>query len=147
MKLGAFASTAVTALAVMLFTAPASAQTTTQKETICRDGTTVHGTTADVCSGHGGLRVAASTTVRHHVTCKDSTVVDTKDGCTVHGGVKSTTNVTRTTTATKKRGRAEDKDSTNAIAMCKDGLYSHAATRSAACRTHGGVGRYLHRAR
>src|ERR1700759_1958540 len=133
MKLGILAPTAITALAVMLFSAPASAQTTTQKEPVCRDGTTVHGTTADVCAGHGGLRVAASTTVRHRVTCNDSTMVDTKDGCTTHGGVKSTTNVTRTTTETKKRGRPEEKDSTNAIPLCKDGLYSHAATRSAAC--------------
>ena len=147
MKLGILAPTAITALAVMLFTAPASAQTTTQKETVCRDGTTVHGTTADVCAGHGGLRVAASTTVHHRVTCSDSTMVDTKDGCVTHGGVKSTTNVTRTTTETKKRGRPEDKDSTNAIAICKDGLYSHASTRSAACKQHGGVEHYLHRAK
>src|ERR1700755_1776069 len=99
MKLRLFAPTALAALAVMLFTAPSavSAQTTTQKETVCRDGTTVHGTAADICAGHGGLRVAASTTVRHRVTCNDSTGVDTKDGCTTHGGVKSTTTVTRTT--------------------------------------------------
>jgi hypothetical protein len=147
MKLSILAPTAITALAVMLFTAPASAQTTTQKETVCRDGTTVHGTTADVCAGHGGLRVAASTTVRHKVTCNDGTVVDTRDGCTVHNGVKSTSNVTRTTTETKKRGRPEDKDSTDAVAVCKDGLYSHAATRSAACKKHGGVEHYLHRAK
>jgi hypothetical protein len=146
MKLRLLAPTAITALAALLFTAPAaSAQTTTQKETVCRDGTTVHGTTADVCAGHGGLRVAASTTVRHRVTCNDSTVVDTRDGCTVHGGVKSTSNVTRTTTETKKRGHPEDKDSTGAIARCKDGLYSHATTRAAACREHGGVDAYLRR--
>lgn len=147
MKLRILGSTAMTTLAVMLFAsaAPASAQTTTQKETVCRDGTTVHGTTADVCAGHGGLRVAAATTVRHKVTCKDNTVVDTKDGCVVHNGVASTTNVTRTTTETKKRGRPEDKDSTEAIALCKDGLYSHAATRASACRQHGGVEKYLHR--
>ena len=146
MKLRIFGSTAITTLAVMLFaSATVSAQTTTQKETICRDGTTVHGTAADVCAGHGGLRVAAATTVRHKVTCKDNAVVDTKDGCVVHGGVASTTNVTRTTTETKKRARPEDKDSSDAIALCKDGLYSHAATRAAACRQHGGVEKYLHR--
>jgi hypothetical protein len=147
MKLRLFAPTAVAALAAMLFMAPSavSAQTTTQKETVCRDGTTVHGTTADVCAGHGGLRVAASTTVRHRVTCKDSTVVDTNDGCTIHGGVVKTTNVTRTSTETKKRGAPDNTDSTKAIALCKDGLYSHAATRATACREHGGVDRYLHR--
>lgn len=150
MKLRTWGSTAMTTLVVMLFASaasavPASAQTTTQKETVCRDGTTVHGTTADVCAGHGGLRVAAATTVRHTVTCKDNTVVDTKDGCVVHGGVASTTNVTRTTTETKKRARPEDKDSTEAIALCKDGLYSHASTRASACRQHGGVDKYLHR--
>jgi hypothetical protein len=145
MKLHLPASTAVAALAALLFTVPVSAQTTTQKETVCRDGTTVHGTTADVCAGHGGLRVAASTTVRHRVTCNDSTVVDSKDGCVVHGGVKSTTNVTRTTTATKTRARLVDKDSTDAIALCKDGLYSHATARAGACRQHKGVERYLHK--
>ena len=145
MKLGLLAPTAITALAVMLFTAPtsASAQTTTQKETVCRDGTTVHGTAADICAGHGGLRVAATTTVRHKVTCGDSTVVDTNDGCAIHGGVKGTTNVTRTTTETKKRGW--DKDSTHAIALCKDGMYSHATRRATACDEHGGVERYLRR--
>jgi len=145
MKLHLLAPTAIAAVAALLLTAPASAQTTTQKETVCRDGTTVHGTTADVCAGHGGLRVAASTTVRHRVTCKDSTVVDSKDGCEVHGGVKSTTNVTRTTTETKKRARLVDKDSTDAIALCKDGLYSHATSRAGACRQHHGVERYLHK--
>ena len=145
MKLGILAPAAITAMAVVLLSAPASAQTTTQKETVCRDGTTVHGTTADVCAGHGGLRVAASTTVRHKVTCTDSTVVDTRDGCAIHGGVKSTTNVTRTTTETKKRGHPDDKDSTNAIALCKDGMYSHAATRAMACKERGGVERYLRR--
>ncbi|HEY4304533.1 MAG TPA: hypothetical protein VGM82_08710 [Gemmatimonadaceae bacterium] len=147
MKLGLLAPTAITALAVMLFTAPtsASAQTTTQKETVCKDGTTVHGTAADICGGHGGLRVAASTTVRHKVTCGDGTIVDTNDGCSIHGGVKSTSNVTRTMTETKKRGW--DKDSTRAIALCKDGLYSHAAMRSKACDEHGGVEHFLHRAK
>lgn len=148
MKLRLFAPAALTALAVMLFALPSAgaAQTTTQKETVCRDGTTVHGTAADICAGHGGLRVAASTTVRHRVTCKDSTVVDTNDGCTIHGGVVGTTNVTRTTTETKKRGTRWDKDSTRAVALCKDGMYSHQATRTSACRQHGGVERYLHRA-
>lgn len=147
MKLHLIAPAAVAALVALLAASPAGAQTTTAKETVCRDGTTVQGTTADVCAGHGGLRVAASTTVRHRVSCKDGTRVDAVVDCTIHGGAVATTNVTRTTTVTKKRGvRPEDNDSIGAIALCKDGLYSHAATRAAACTNHGGVDRYLHRA-
>ena len=143
MKLQMIAPAAIAALVAMLATAPAGAQTTTNKETVCRDGTTVHGTTADVCAGHGGLRVAAATTVHHKVTCKDGTKVDSDDGCTTHNGVESATSVTRTTTVTKKRGTRFDKDSADAMALCKDGMFSHAATRASACRAHGGVDRYL----
>lgn len=143
MKLQIIAPAAIATLVAMLATASAGAQTTTNKETVCRDGTTVHGTTADVCAGHGGLRVAAATTVHHKVTCKDGTKVDSDDGCTIHGGVSSTTNVTRTTTVTKKHGTRFDKDSASAIAACKDGLYSHAAARAGACKAHGGVDHYL----
>jgi hypothetical protein len=43
----------------------------------------------------------------------------------------------------KKTVRPEDKDPTNAIALCKDGLYSHAMARVDACKTHGGVDHFI----
>ncbi len=144
MRIGILGSAAFATIAAAFLALPAQAQTTTTAgATVCADGTSMPGTARDVCAGHGGLKAAARTTTHSRVTCADSTLSSTKDGCKDHGGVKSTTNVTRTTTVSKSKGRADDRDSTGAIAVCKDGMYSHAKTHRAACTEHGGVQRFL----
>ena len=37
----------------------------------------------------------------------------------------------------------EENDPADAIAQCKDGMYSHAANRRGACSRHGGVAKFL----
>lgn len=138
-----FLASAITAVALCFAATAVSAQTASA--TVCADGTTSSAVGKDLCVGHGGVKAKATSSVHSHVTCVDATVVDTKDACAGHGGVKSTSSTTRTSTITKKTTPREDTDSVRAIAICKDGLYSHADTRAAACRAHGGVERYLHR--
>lgn len=40
-------------------------------------------------------------------------------------------------------GKAEDNDPREAIAQCRDGLYSHAKHRRGACSRHGGVSKWM----
>jgi len=53
----------------------------------------------------------------------------------------SATSATSATKASSKRG--DDNDPTDAIAQCKDGMYSHAANHRGACSKHGGVAKFL----
>jgi hypothetical protein len=132
---------AIAAMALCLIVSPSQAQTASA--TVCADGTTSTAVGRDLCAGHGGVKAKSTSTVEKHVTCKDGTVGEAgTDACAGHGGVKAKTTTTRTHTVTKKTG-VEDTIATNAIAICKDGLYSHAATRTSACKEHGGVSRYL----
>jgi hypothetical protein len=102
------------------------------------------------------------------VTCTDGTTSPAGRGaCSHHGGVKQaaaataaptlpapvpSTSPARTSSAAKSKAasatqpsskRGEDNDPTDAIAQCKDGLYSHAANRRGACSRHGGVSKWL----
>jgi len=107
------------------------------------------------------------------VTCTDGTMSKAGRGaCSKHGGVKGSAPVPTATaaptlpapvpatspartkseakskapsaTATKaSSNRGEDNDPTDAIAQCKDGMYSHAANRRGACSRHGGVSKFL----
>jgi hypothetical protein len=134
-------STATAAVAICLLATPGRAQTASA--TVCADGTTTTEVGRDLCAGHGGVKAKSTSRVETHVTCKDGAVADPgKGACDGHGGVKSRTSTTHTHSVTKKTG-VEDTIATNAIAICKDGLYSHATLRSNACRDHGGVSRYL----
>jgi hypothetical protein len=147
MRFGLLGSAAAATLAALCFAIPAHAQTTaTASATVCADGKTMPGTGPEICAHHGGLKAAARTTTRSRVICADSTVSATgADGCKDHGGVKRTTHVTRTTTVSKSNPTPFDHDSVRAIALCKDGLYSHARSRRAACGEHGGVDHFLRR--
>ena len=106
------------------------------------------------------------------VTCTDGTMSKAGRGaCSKHGGVKGSTAVPTATAAatlpapvpaasparTKSEAkskapsaatkassnRSEDNDPTDALAQCKDGMYSHAANRRGACSRHGGVSKFL----
>jgi hypothetical protein len=137
-----FLPVAIAAMAICLVASPSRAQTASA--TVCADGTTTTEVGKDLCAGHGGLKAKATSTVETHVTCQDNTVAEAAKGaCEGHGGVKSRTSTTKTHTVTKKTGVAEDTIAANAVAICKDGLYSHAELRANACKEHGGVARYL----
>jgi hypothetical protein len=137
----AFIPAAIAAMALCLVASPSRAQTASA--TVCADGTTSTAVGKDLCVGHGGVKAKSTSSVETHVTCKDGTVAEAgKGACADRGGVRSKTSTTRTHTITKTKG-AEDTIATNAIAICKDGKYSHAELRANACTTHGGVSRYL----
>lgn len=141
MRLSALLSSAVAAAALIFVAAPAQAQVAHAAATVCMDGTTSTATGRGTCAGHGGIKAKAVSTVHHHVTCRDGQIMDTRDACDHHGGVVATTVSKRTTTVTK--GRADDRDAVGAIALCKNGMYSHATTHRGACTGHGGVARWL----
>ena len=62
------------------------------------------------------------------VTCGDGTMGTAGRGaCTRHGGV----------------ALDDDTNAKGAIAQCKDGMYSHLATRRGACGRHGGVVKWM----
>ena len=104
------------------------------------------------------------------VTCTDGTRSTAGRGaCSHHGGVLGSVTATRQTapslpasvpqnsparTRSNAQSRApsatqpssrrgEDNDPTDAIAQCKDGMYSHAANHRGACSRHGGVAKFL----
>lgn len=142
MKFRVYGLSAVTAIALVLFAAPVRAQTASS--TVCADGTTSSSTGTGICVGHGGIKAKATSTVHAHVNCVDGTVQDTgAAACSSHGGVKSTSSTTRTTTQTTKTKRGDDKDSTDAMALCRNGMYSHSTTHRGACTGHGGVKKFL----
>jgi hypothetical protein len=47
------------------------------------------------------------------------------------------------TAAKPSSKRGDDNDPTDALAQCKDGMYSHAANHRGACSKHGGVSKFL----
>lgn len=142
MRFRVLGSSAITAIALILFAAPARAQTAAA--TVCVDGTTSTSTGKGTCSSHGGVDAKATASVHRRVTCTDGTEsAGGRGACSSHGGIKSTSTTTRTSTTTKKTTRVDDKDSVDAIALCKNGMYSHSLSRRGACSGHGGVSKFL----
>jgi hypothetical protein len=118
------------------------AQATTS---VCKDGTTSATSGKGACSGHGGVdakATAAAKKASSQIRCSDGTFSKGGQGaCAGHGGIKTAAAANAKTTPPV--ARADDKDSTGAIAMCKDGMYSHQAKRQGACSKHGGVAKFL----
>ena len=120
---------------------------------VCKDGTTSTASGKGACSGHGGVdakATAAAKKAASQVRCSDGTFSKGGQGaCSGHGGIKSAAAADAKATAPAAAkssapvARADDKDSTNAIAKCKDGMYSHQAARQGACAKHGGVAKFL----
>jgi hypothetical protein len=96
----------------------------------CKDGTTSRRGSA-TCSGHGGIAMTS----------------------TLRDAARSPRAQARPAPRASARDRARDDgerdrattDRDDAIARCRDGLYSHARSRSGACVGHGGVDRWLDR--
>jgi hypothetical protein len=104
----------------------------------CSDGTTSNGGRG-ACSGHGGIGGSKSTTAAPPTTPSLPATVPPTAPSRRPSGAKST--AATATHASSKRG--EDNDATDAIAQCKDGMYSHAANHRGACSRHGGVAKFL----
>jgi hypothetical protein len=113
---------------------------------ICKDGKTSV-SARGACSSHGG--VASRTVSRQTIVRRGTTPAM----------ALARPPVTRTVVVPRASARAVERANVNsavrrsvainnnnprgAIARCKDGLYSHAATRRAACAYHGGVARWM----
>jgi hypothetical protein len=163
MKIRITAAAAIALFALAPFAA-SSAQATTKA---CNDGTTSTAVGKGACSGHGGVKTStkASTTgqtkaankatpkAETKTAAKSDTKVATKKPAATKTETKSDTKKVAPKASTKsekpavktatKTADAGDKDPKNATALCKDGTYSHAATHTGACSSHGGVDKFL----
>lgn len=120
---------------------------------VCKDGTTSTAEGRGACSGHGGVDAKATAAAKKaaaaQVMCTDGTMSKAGRGaCSSHGGVKGsapakTEAKSQAPSATKTAVRPDDNDSTGAIALCKNGKYSHAAKHAGACSKAGGVSKFL----
>ena len=146
-------STAVAALALGLTSGRLSAQGATS---VCKDGTTSAATGKGACSGHGGVDTKATAAAKKGSSAASTAAKTTPPATAAKSApptpppaatksaaaAKSAPAATKTVPATKT-ATASEKDSTGAVAACKDGTYSHAATHKGACSRHGGVAKFL----
>ena len=155
----------ISALAVLSLGAlrsPLNAQATT----VCKDGTTSATSGRGACSGHGGVdakatdaakKAAAKSAKKAEAASKAAAKAETQAEPKAESKKVATSAPTTPAAKTKAEPksksasapaqasskRGEDNDPTDAIAQCKDGMYSHAANRRGACSRHGGVGKWL----
>jgi hypothetical protein len=110
-----------------------AAKAASAPEVTCTDGTTSKGGRG-ACSKHGGIKgaaVPAATAAPTPAAPAAAKAAAPSAPAATKAAVKAST----------KKG--EDNDPTNAIAQCKDGMYSHATTHRGACSRHGGVSKFL----
>ena len=115
--------------------------------TICKDGTTSVSAGRGACSGHGGVNKAA--------TSKEKKAAKKQAKATKSAAKEAGAPIPTPRTEVKPSprhsdksvavgsGAKEDNDPADAIAKCKDGLYSHAKHRRGACSRHGGVASWM----
>lgn len=110
--------------------------------TMCADGSTSTATGRGACSGHGGI--ARKSVKADAKMAKADTKADTKadkgDAKTAKAADKL---ASKSATSDVKQTGKSGTDAAGATAKCKDGTYSHAASRRGACSRHGGVGEWL----
>jgi len=106
--------------------------TGTQVTSSCADGTTSTATGRGACSGHGGVKGAAAT----------SKATGAPVAAPVRMAPKPKATLAPRSTVVGS-GAADDRNSSGAIAQCKDGMYSHAKNHTGACSRHGGVARWM----
>jgi hypothetical protein len=128
------------ALGFALTIAPLALQA--QAATTCADGTTSTATGRGACSGHGGVKKASAKATKtaakaENKTAKADVKADTK------ASTKAETKVAAKTAKADAKTSASATDANGATAKCKDGTYSHAASRRGACSRHGGVAEWL----
>jgi hypothetical protein len=126
-----FLGAALAALAPFVLHAQAASTT-------CSDGSTSTATGRGACSRHGGI--AKKSAKADTKAAKADAKADKADAKTAKAADKvASKSVTSDVRQTGKSGT----DATGATAKCKDGTYSHAASRRGACSRHGGVADWL----
>ena len=115
-----------------------------QVTTICTDGTTSNSTGRGTCSGHGGARGAEATSkvTGAPIPVPATSAAPRASVPTPRASARAAARA-NSKSAVVGSGSAEDNDPADAIARCKDGLYSHAKHRRGACGHHGGVANWL----
>jgi hypothetical protein len=109
----------------------------------CTDGT-MSKAGRGACSKHGGVKGSAPVPTATAAPSLPASVPATSPARTKSEAKSKAPSATTTPPATKaSSNRGEDNDPTDAIAQCKDGMYSHAANRRGACSRHGGVSKFL----
>ena len=134
----------------------------TQVSVACNDGTASASVGKGACSGHGGVKAKTTTTTKSTTKTTTKTAASKKKASTKmeSGETKAAKSTRSKKSSTKAEAKvsskpaaaapkaaatvsAADKDPKDATASCKDGTYSHAATHSGACSSHGGVLKFL----
>jgi hypothetical protein len=148
-------SSALAVLALGLTGARLSAQGATS---VCKDGTTSSATGKGACSGHGGVDSKATAAAKKGAapassaaksapatTAAKAAPATTPPATAASKSAASTKSATAASKAVPatKAATASEKDSTGAVAQCKDGTYSHQAGHKGACSRHGGVSKFL----
>jgi hypothetical protein len=115
--------------------------------TICKDGTTSVSAGRGACSGHGGVNKAATAKEKKGVgkqaRAAKSTAKGTGSPIPTPGTAVTPSRRPSSRSGTAGSGASEDNDPADAVAKCKDGLYSHAKHRRGACSRHGGVASWM----
>lgn len=109
--------------------------TGTQVTSACADGTSSTATGRGACSGHGGVKGAAATSKASAAPVAAPVVAPAV--------MAPKPKTTGPKPAVVGSGGPDDKNSLGAIAQCKDGMYSHAKSRTGACSRHGGVAHWM----
>jgi hypothetical protein len=109
----------------------ANATAGAQLTVTCSDGTVSNSPRRGACSGHGGIAAAATTGKR------------TGRPIPMPGTAVTPSRRPSARSGTPGSGAPEDNDPADAVARCKDGLYSHAKHRQGACSRHGGVASWM----
>lgn len=127
-------------LALALAPLALNAQATTK----CADGTTSTASGRGACSGHGGVaKKSSAKTAKSTAKSETKAAAKTATKSEQKATTKSTAAATKVATKSAKTSTASATDANGATAKCKDGTYSHAASRRGACSKHGGVAEWL----
>jgi hypothetical protein len=118
-------------------TSAASKKTRAPSQVTCTDGT-VSKAGRGACSHHGGVQGSAPTSAPRRVPSLPASVPANSPART-----RSQANSHAPSATQPSSRRGEDNDPTDAMALCKDGMYSHAANHRGACSKHGGVAKFL----
>ena len=105
----------------------------------CADGTT-GAAGRGACSRHGGVQAGAGAQPETRADANAPAATQNPARPRAAAGAPAAASPRASASA----GGREDNDPANAIAQCKDGLYSHASSRRGACSRHGGVKQWLH---
>jgi hypothetical protein len=110
--------------------------------TTCADGSTSTASGRGACSGHGG--VARKTAKIDAKASKADAKTDMKANKGDAKAAKAADKLaSKSATSDVKQTGKSGTDAAGATAKCKDGTYSHAASRRGACSRHGGVAEWL----